>query len=190
MVWHELVLPGVQTMTDTNSVLTLLPEGPPSTTTLATLFGAAGGGGCVGMVPAAVPPPPPPQAAANMTTADKSAHRSARMPATSASLRCSPRSPPLSPGRPSRTVRPCDRLPAQSSRLVELAHAVDRQISIGVRTGRNRSIGPAPDEDRDASAPARPRQILCRLSPRTRASQCPRATESHGRDSPADPART
>src|SRR5450631_3683670 len=55
MVWHSVVLPGTQTVTLVNSVLTLLLFGPASTTTDATLVGA-------GVDTTLAPPlPPPPQ---------------------------------------------------------------------------------------------------------------------------------
>src|SRR6266850_4376536 len=54
MVWHEVVLPGTQTVTVVNTVLTLLLFGPPSTTT-ETTFDGAGAGATL------VPLPPPPQ---------------------------------------------------------------------------------------------------------------------------------
>src|SRR6266567_7459769 len=57
MVWHEVVLPGTQTVTVVYSVLTLLLFGPASTMTETTFEGFVGAG--VGTTLA--PPPPPPQ---------------------------------------------------------------------------------------------------------------------------------
>src|ERR1700730_14292134 len=54
MVWHEVVLPGTQTVTVVNSVLTLLLFGPASTMTATSFEGA-------GVDTTFAPPPPPPQ---------------------------------------------------------------------------------------------------------------------------------
>src|SRR5260370_41119647 len=54
MVWHSVVLPGTQTVTVANSVLTLLLFGPASTMTDNTFEGG-------GVDITAAPPPPPPQ---------------------------------------------------------------------------------------------------------------------------------
>src|ERR1700682_1577192 len=58
MVWHEVVLPGTQTVTVAYSVLTLLLFGPASTMTATSLVGVGGVGVGTTLAP---PPPPPPQ---------------------------------------------------------------------------------------------------------------------------------
>src|SRR4029077_3507659 len=57
MVWHVVVLPGTQTVTVVNSVLTLLLFGPASTVTATSFEGFEG----AGVDTTLAPPPPPPQ---------------------------------------------------------------------------------------------------------------------------------
>ena len=69
IVWQLVVLPGTQTVTVVNSVLTLWFEGPASMITLAVLLVDVGGGD---PLPKVLPLPPP------QATADR--HRRAHNP--------------------------------------------------------------------------------------------------------------
>src|SRR5580692_1994155 len=192
IVWQLVVLPGTQTVTLVNSVLTLLAcGGPPSITTLATLL--------VGGVPpppvppppaAEPPPPPPPQAAAERITTALNPVRSARSETISANLPGSRRWEWRSVNTLDRKARACDRHPRRLHRPAESEHGGDPRAWIAGPMQKRRNTGRELGVDRAESGPAtRPRKP-CRPAQRIRASPCPTPAQFRALDNCRDRPRT